>query len=202
MDALQLRQHHRIYVPGQIRRSGYHGHMADEDILQGTSPVSPKHQPDLACIAALDIGDRRIGVALSDALGYTAQPLLTYNRPRKGDLRHDVKSLLRLLRKNDCRQIIVGNPLYLSGEVSPSAVKVQKFVEALRAETRLPVLLWDERLSTSEAHALLDQAGHDVRGRKSIIDQIAAVLILQSYMQAQRPVELLPDPNPGLSYRP
>lgn len=174
--------------------------MADQDIAQGESRVSSKLKPDIARVAALDIGDRRIGVAMSDALGYTAQPLLTYNRSaRKGDLRHDIKSLLRLLRKKDCRRIIVGNPLYLSGELSPSAVKVHKFVEVLRAETDLPVLLWDERLSTSEAHELLDQAGHDVMGRKAIIDQVAAVLILQSYMQAQRPPELLPDSDPDLS---
>ena len=168
--------------------------MADE--LRSASETSL----DLARTAALDIGDRRIGIALSDLLGYTALPLLTYNRsPRKGDLRHDVKSLLRLLRKNGCRRIIVGNPLYLSGEISPSAAKVHHFVEALRGETDLPVTLWDERLTTTEAHELLDAAGHDVVGRKAIIDQVAAVLILESYMQARRPMVLLPDPDQDLS---
>ena len=157
----------------------------------------PAWDQGLARIAALDIGDRRIGVALSDALGYTAQPLLTYNRsPRKGDLRHDAKSLLRLLRKSECRRIIVGNPLYLSGKISPSAAKVHHFVDVLRGQTDLPVELWDERLSTIEAHQLLDAAGHAVMGRKEIIDQVAAVLILQSYMQAHRPIDLLPDPLP------
>ena len=151
---------------------------------------------DLARIAALDVGERRIGVAISDALGYTAQPLMTYNRsPRKGQAdRHDAKSLLRLLKKAECRQIIVGNPLHLSGEASPQARRVHRFVEALRAETQLPVQLWDERLSTYEAHEILDSAGHAVREREGIIDQVAAVLILESYMQALRP-QLLPDPN-------
>lgn len=171
--------------------SSYHADMAEQ---HATAPTSQS----LARIAALDIGDRRIGIALSDALGYTAQPLLTYNRsPRKGDLRHDARSILRLLRKNRCRQIIVGNPLYLSGEVSPSAAKAHRFAEALRAATDLPILLWDERLSTSEAHELLDAGGHAALGRKAIIDQVAAVLILQSYMQAHRPTELLPDPFAG-----
>ena len=173
--------------------------MAGLENSRGAPPglSSPEH--DLARIAALDIGDRRIGVALSDALGYTAQPLLTYNRsPRKGDLRRDVKSLLRLLRKSECRLIVVGNPLYLSGELSPSAAKVHQFVEVLRAETELPVMLWDERLSTTSAHELLDEAGHPVMGRKAIIDQVAAVLILESYMQAHRPMELLPDPHPDV----
>jgi putative Holliday junction resolvase len=151
---------------------------------------------DLARVAALDVGDRRIGVAISDALGYTAQPLLTYNRSAdKKDARRDIKSLLRLLRKSDCRQIIVGNPLHLSGDVSPSASKVHRFVELLRTETNLPVELWDERLSTTEAHELLDAAGHPVRWRKEIIDQVAAVLILESYMKAHRRVELLADPS-------
>jgi putative Holliday junction resolvase len=170
--------------------------MVDPATSQRALPNTAQAGLDLARIAALDIGDRRIGVALSDALGYTAQPLLTYNRsPRKGDLRHDVKSLLRLLRKRDCRRIIVGNPLYLSGEVSPSAVKAHRFVEALQAETDLPVSLWDERLSTTEAHELLNEAGHAVIDRKAIVDQVAAVLILKSYMQTRRPAELLPDPS-------
>ena len=152
---------------------------------------------NLARIAALDVGERRIGVAITDALGYTAQPLLTYNRvahSEKNADRRDAKSLLRLLRKADCRQIIVGNPLYLSGEASPQAKRVYRFVEALRLETELPIQLWDERLSTSEAHEILDEAGHHVRKREHIIDQLAAVLILQSYMQSVRP-QLLTDPS-------
>lgn len=146
----------------------------------------------LARIAALDVGDRRIGVAISDGLGYTAQPLLTYNRVPGKDARRDAKSLLRLLRKAGCRGIVVGNPLHLSGDASASSTKVQRFVELLRAETELPVELWDERLSTTEAHALLDAAGHPVIGRKETVDQVAAVLILEGYMRAKRPQSLLP----------
>jgi len=161
--------------------------------------AAEKTNQELARVAALDIGDRRIGVALSDALGYTAQPLLTYNRSaRKGDVRRDAKSLLRLLRKSECRMIVVGNPLHLSGKPSESSIKVHRFVEILRSETDLPVVLWDERLSTTEAHELLDAAGHPVQWRTEIIDQVAAVLILEGYMQAHRPVELLPDPSTDL----
>ena len=142
---------------------------------------------NLARIAALDVGERRIGVAISDGLGLTAQPLFTYNRAAKrDDGRHDVRSLLRLLRKAECRAILIGNPLYLSGEISPQAARVHRFVEMLRAHTDLPVTLWDERLSSSEAHNLLDIAGHGVRGREAIIDQVAAVLILESYMETMR----------------
>ncbi len=142
---------------------------------------------NLARIAALDVGERRIGVAISDGLGLTAQPLLTYNRAvKRDDGRHDAKSLLRLLRKAECREILIGNPLYLSGEISPQAGRVHQFVEHLRAHTDLPITLWDERLSSSEAHALLNDAGHPVRGREAIIDQVAAVLILESYMETMR----------------
>ena len=141
----------------------------------------------LARIAALDVGQRRIGVAISDGLGLTAQPLLTYNRANhRDDGRQDAKSLLRLLRKAECQGILVGNPLYLSGEVSPQALRVHRFFETLRAHTHLPVTLWDERLSSTEAHDLLDQSGHAVRGREAIIDQVAAVLILESYMETMR----------------
>jgi putative Holliday junction resolvase len=158
---------------------------------------APSETVDLARIAALDVGERRIGVAISDALGFTAQPLLTYDRLPGNNgktITRDAKSLLRLLRKAECRRIIVGNPLYLSGEASPQAKRVYRFVEALRAETVLPIQLWDERLSTTEAHNILDSAGHPVRQREHIIDQLAAVLILESYMQTARP-QLLPDPS-------
>jgi putative Holliday junction resolvase len=151
--------------------------------------AAAEHRPVLARIAALDIGDRRIGVAISDGLGFTAQPLLTYNRSsKKGDARRDAKSLLRLLRKAECRGIVVGLPLHLSGDAGRSAEKVRGFVELLRAETELPIEFWDERLSTTAAHEVLDAAGHAVRGREAIIDQVAAVLILESYMTSKRHV--------------
>ncbi len=81
----------------------------------------------------------------------------------------------------------MGNPLHLSGAAGASSAKVQRFAELLKAETDLPLELWDERLSTTAAHELLDAAGHPVRGREEIIDQVAAVLILESYLQAKRP---------------
>lgn len=132
---------------------------------------------------ALDVGKARIGVALSDPLGYTAQPLLTLWRKSRGE---DLRSLLRLIRKHDVTQIVVGNPLHLSGEVSSWAAKVQEFAEELRIRSGLPVQLWDERLSSVEAHEILDEAGrsHDRRERKFIIDQVAAVVILRGWMES------------------
>lgn len=133
-------------------------------------------------ILGLDIGDRRVGVALSDAFAMTAQPLLTLTR---STLRHDLKSIGRILRKHTVTEIVAGNPLYMSGDLSPQAVKAQAFAEAVQKEFGLPMHLWDERLSTTEAHRHLDHLGHAATGRKSIIDQVAAVLILQSFLDAR-----------------
>jgi putative Holliday junction resolvase len=141
----------------------------------------------------LDIGDRRIGVALSDPLGL-AQPLLTLTRTNR---RHDIRTLSRLARRHACIGIVVGNPLHMSGDLSPQAVKVQAFVECLRAQTDTPIHLWDERLTTAEAHELLDATGRHSGDRKHIIDQVAAVLILQSYLDAQSgTITLLPPDAP------
>jgi putative holliday junction resolvase len=131
---------------------------------------------------ALDVGKVRIGVALTDPLGYTAQPLLTIWRKNPGE---DMRSLLRLVRKHEIAEIVVGNPLHMSGDVSPWAAKVQALAETLRERSGVPVHLWDERLTSVAAHEILDEAGHDRRDRKDIIDQVAAVLILQGWMQAQ-----------------
>ena len=130
-------------------------------------------------IMALDVGDRRIGVALSDQLGLTAQPLLTIARTNR---RNDLASLRRVLRKNAIAEIVVGNPLYMSGDLSPQAIKAQNFADTLRQEFGLPLHLWDERLTTTQAHRQLDDAGHARLGRKAIIDQVAAVLILQAFL--------------------
>lgn len=133
-------------------------------------------------ILGLDIGDRRVGVALSDAFAMTAQPLITLHRT---NLRQDLKNLGRLLRKHAVVEIVAGNPLYMSGDQSPQAAKAQGFAEAVREQFGLPVHLWDERLSTTEAHRHLTDMGHAQIGRKAIIDQVAAVLILQSFLDAR-----------------
>ena len=137
-------------------------------------------------ILGFDVGERRIGLALSDELGYTAQPLFTLHR---GKLKDDLKSVARVLRKHGVTEAVVGNPLYMSGDQSPQAAKAQAFAEDLRTEFGLTVHLWDERLTTAEAHRHLDALGHargpnaDGVGRKGIIDQVAAVLILQAFLE-------------------
>jgi putative Holliday junction resolvase len=135
-------------------------------------------------ILALDVGSRRIGLAVSDALGITAQPLDTLTRTNK---RADIAHLKKLVRAHDVAEIVLGNPLNMSGDPGSQAGKVAAFAEELRTRIGLPVHLWDERLTSAEAHRFLDDSGHskDRMDRKGKVDRIAAVLILQSFMQSR-----------------
>lgn len=145
-------------------------------------PASASSDAAASRILGLDVGDRRIGVAVSDPLWLTAQPVLTLVRTKR---RQDLRSLARLMRKYNCTEVVVGNPLYMSGDLSPQAVKAQSFAQALHEETGVIVHLWDERLSTTEAHRHLDEAGRALSARRAVIDQVAAVLILQAFLDAR-----------------
>jgi putative holliday junction resolvase len=160
-----------------------------EETVQNEEKETPGEDSVLpARVFGFDVGDRRIGIAVSDPLGYTAQPLMTLYRSRRKD---DLKSVGRLLRRHGVREAVVGNPLYMSGDISPQALKAQAFADDLRTEFNLTVHLWDERLTTTQAHRHLDESGHaSGRGeRKGIIDQVAAVLILQSFLDARGRVD-------------
>ena len=133
-------------------------------------------------IMALDVGKVRIGIALTDPLGYTAQPLLTLHRKHRNE---DLRAILRLIRKHDIGEILVGNPLHLSGDLSPWTLQVHEFAAALKDRTTIPVTLVDERLTSRAAHEILNEAGHDPRNRKHLIDQVAAVVILNSWLQTR-----------------
>jgi putative holliday junction resolvase len=128
----------------------------------------------------LDVGNRRIGVAVSDELGLTAQPVLTIER--RHNQREDLRSLARLCRRFGVAGIVVGNPLHLSGDLSPQADKTQSFAAELGTLTGLPIHLWDERLTTREAHQILYEAGHPRQAHRRVVDQVAATLILQSFL--------------------
>jgi putative Holliday junction resolvase len=134
----------------------------------------------------LDIGNRRIGVAVSDELGLTAQPVLTLERrrPAPSISRDDLRSLARLCRRFGVVGIVVGNPVHLSGDLSPQAAKTQAFAAELGTLTGLPIHLWDERLTSREAHQILYEAGHPRQEHRRVVDQVAATLILQSFLEA------------------
>jgi putative Holliday junction resolvase len=118
---------------------------------------------------------------VSDELGLTAQPVLTLERRRNH--REDLRSLARLCRRFEVAGIVVGNPVHLSGDASPQAMKTQAFALELGALTGLPILPWDERLTTREAHQILYEAGHARQEHRKMVDQVAATLILQSFLE-------------------
>ena len=133
-------------------------------------------------ILAIDYGSRRMGLAVSDPLGITAQGLDTLERKNK---RSDFARLERTLRQYEVREIVVGYPLRMSGEAGTQSEKVAEFAKALRQEFELPVHLWDERLTSAEANRVLREADISVRKRAAAVDRMAAVLILQSFLEAR-----------------
>jgi putative Holliday junction resolvase len=129
------------------------------------------------------VGNRRIGVAVSDELGLTAQPVLTLERKRSP--REDMRSVARLARRFGVAGIVVGNPVHLSGDLGRQAEKTQAFAAALGQLTGLPIHLWDERLTTREAHQILYEAGHRRQDHRRVVDQVAATLILKSFLERE-----------------
>jgi len=133
-------------------------------------------------ILAIDHGSRRMGLAVTDALGITAQGLETLQRKNK---RADFGRLERIIREYQIREIVLGNPLRMSGEEGTQSRKVAEFAEELRQRFQLPVHLWDERLTSAEANRLLREAELSIQKRAQAVDRMAAVLILQSFMQSR-----------------
>ena len=123
-----------------------------------------------------------MGLAVSDPLGITAQGLDTLERKNK---RADFGRLERIVREYQVREIVLGNPLRMSGPEGIQSQKVAEFAEELRQHFELPVYLWDERLTSAEANRLLREAEISTKKRAQAVDRMAAILILQSYMQAR-----------------
>ena len=133
-------------------------------------------------ILAIDYGSRRMGLAVSDPLGITAQGLETLQRRNK---RSDFARLEKLIREYQVREIVLGNPLRMSGEQGTQSQKVAEFAEELRRRFELPVHLWDERLTSAEANRILRSTELSIRKRAGAVDRMAAVLILQSFLAAR-----------------
>ena len=131
----------------------------------------------------LDYGDRRIGVALSDPLGLTARPLLTLTRQSGRD---DLARLAGLAREHEVRRIVIGLPLAMDGSRGERVRLTEVFMERVRRATGLPVEAWDERLTTVQAERTLLEADTSRRRRRQVIDQVAAVILLQSWLDARR----------------
>lgn len=134
-----------------------------------------------ARILALDLGARRIGLAVSDPLGLTAQGLETLERRNR---RHDLEALKHLAEQYEVGMILVGQPLHMSGRAGAQSEKAEAFAEDLRGHLGLEVRLWDERLTTAQAQRLLRSSGIGLEKRKRAVDRLAAVLLLQSYLDS------------------
>lgn len=132
-------------------------------------------------ILGLDIGERRIGVAVSDALGTIASPVGMIRR--ESDVPRELRALIA---QYDAVRIVAGLPVGLSGREGPQAALVREFTDALAGEIDLPVDYWDERLSTTVAERSLIEGGTRRNKRKHKIDAVAAAVILQGYLDNQR----------------
>jgi putative Holliday junction resolvase len=136
-----------------------------------------------ARILGMDVGSKTIGLAVSDPLGITAQGLETIRRKNK---RTDFERVKQVIRDFQIAEIVVGYPLRLSGSEGSQAEKVRIFADELRRHFGVPVHLWDERLSSAEANRLLRETEMSIKRRGEVVDRLAAVLILQNWMEARR----------------
>ena len=131
-------------------------------------------------ILGLDVGSRRIGVAVTDPLGITAQGLETLQRRNK---RYDFDQLAQVIRQYGVKEIVVGLPLRMSGAEGTQSEKMRVFAEEIRKKFRLPVHLYDERLTSAEANRFLRETELSIEKRGKAVDRMAAVLILQGWME-------------------
>lgn len=131
-------------------------------------------------VMGLDIGDKRIGIAFSDLLGFTAQGHSVYARRQEEE---DIAYLIDLAKERDVSRIVFGLPRNMNGTEGPQAEKVRAFADAVSAEVPdITIAFWDERLTTVAAHRVMLEADMSRGKRKKKVDQLAAVLILQGYL--------------------
>jgi putative Holliday junction resolvase len=150
------------------------------------SDSHPEHEPvaEPGRVLGLDLGDARIGVAISDGARRMAVPLGTIRTGAPAD----VRAIADLIREHGVTLVVVGHPLLLSGEAGERAHHAQRFAAAIGEALDVPVQLQDERLSTVEAERALRETGASGRGRRRTIDRSAATVILQAWLDTDRPV--------------
>ncbi|WDV44123.1 Holliday junction resolvase RuvX [Clostridiaceae bacterium M8S5] len=134
-------------------------------------------------IIGLDVGDKTIGVAVSDLLGLTAQGVTTI---RRKNLKYDLEQLLAIIEEYQVESIVVGLPKNMNNTIGPQGEKVQLFVEKLRKKCSLNIDFQDERLSTVSAHRAMISADMSRAKRKKVVDKVAATFILQTYLDRMR----------------
>lgn len=134
-------------------------------------------------IMGLDVGDRTIGVAVSDLMGITAQGVTTIRRESK---KKDIEKLKKLIKEHNVKYIVSGLPKNMNGTIGPQSEKVIKFCDILKEETGMEIDYWDERLTTVSAEKMLIDGDVSRKNRKKVIDKLAAVLILQNYLDFKK----------------
>lgn len=134
-------------------------------------------------IMGLDVGDRTIGVAVSDLMGITAQGVTTIRRESK---KKDIEELKKLIKEHNVKYIVSGLPKNMNGTIGPQSEKVIKFCDILKEETEMEIDYWDERLTTVSAEKMLIDGDVSRKNRKKVIDKLAAVLILQNYLDFKK----------------
>ncbi|MBQ8947836.1 MAG: Holliday junction resolvase RuvX [Lachnospiraceae bacterium] len=137
-------------------------------------------------IMGLDYGSKTMGVALSDPLLITAQAHEIIRRPKDNHMRKTLARIEELIREYEVGEIVLGYPLNMDDSVGPRAVLSEQLADTLRRRTGLRVVLWDERLTTVEAHDIMDEAGLRASEHDEYVDKIAAALILQSYLDNRK----------------
>jgi putative Holliday junction resolvase len=133
-------------------------------------------------ILGVDYGDRRVGLALSDPLGIAARPLMTLERGTRAE---DMEAFRDLVHDHDVVRIVVGMPLDMDGTAGRRAALTRSFIDRLREATKVPVEAWDERLTTVQAERTLVAGDLSRARRRRVIDQVAAVILLQSWLDAR-----------------
>ncbi len=134
-------------------------------------------------ILALDLGERRIGVAVSDPSGTIARPLGVIPRRSRAE---DFAAIAALVAEHGAEQVVVGRPLTLRGEVGPQARWVEDYARALAEALPVPVELWDERYTTTTAEVILETVRPPSKRRRGDVDAVAAAVILQDFLEARR----------------
>lgn len=135
-------------------------------------------------IMGLDYGSKTVGVALSDELGITAQPIMTIERKSENKLRKTLAQIEELIDANEVSFVVLGYPKNMNNTEGPRGEATREFKEHIERRTGLEVVLWDERLTTVESERILMDSGVRREHRKEYIDKMAAAIILQSYMDA------------------
>lgn len=142
-------------------------------------------------VLALDHGSRRIGLAISDELGLTAQGLPTLVRKNRS---HDLEALKRTITERQVKLVVIGNPLHMSGKSGSQSQEAIRFAKSIMKHCRVEVKLWDERLTTREATYILRQSNMGIKKRKAAVDRLSATIILQNYL------DHLAGDNPSVSF--